>query len=197
MTWAIFADDQHEQAIVELIEASSERVTAVVGGALLEYAVLRTLKERLRDDLEVTNNILAPDRALGNLGPKIDTLYLLQAIDKNTRNALKGIARVRNVFAHHLNVSFDSPDKMLVKGMNALILHEAKTHYPHHLYGGDTAQQIEPISDKRTQFIVNLKLGLIALMRDRVSHIYHSNQPLSEEEIRERFSNKHRKISQL
>jgi hypothetical protein len=30
--------------------------------------------------------------------------------------------------------------------------------------------EIEPVEDKRSQFIVNLKFALIALMQDRCSH---------------------------
>ena len=66
-------------------------------------------------------------------------------------------------------------------------LNEGKTHYPNHRYGGDSEFQIEPVMDNRTRFIVNLKLGLIALMRDRCSHEMHGNRQLSPEELAQRF----------
>ena len=43
------------------------------------------------------------------------------------------------------------------------------------------------MTDNLTTFIVNLKLGLIALMRDRCSHEMHSNKVLSPEELKAQF----------
>jgi hypothetical protein len=73
--------------------------------------------------------------------------------------------------------------------MDRLNLHEGRTHYPHHIIGGDGPHPIEAVTDNRSRFIVNLKLGLIALMRDRVSHVDHGNKLLTEDEIREKFKN--------
>ena len=82
--WAVFPGDEHIQAVKELVLTKSGRVGAVVGGALLDQAVNRTLRERFRDDDGIANSILGFDRPLGNLGPKIDVLYLLGAFDKKT-----------------------------------------------------------------------------------------------------------------
>ena len=192
MTWAVLPGDEHLRAIIELVSASlqsqgPERVTAIVGGALLDEAVTKTLEERFRDDKNIVKNILDSDKPLGNLGPKIDVLYLLGAFDNKTRGALKGITRVRNFFAHHLDASFDSLDDEFTKEINRLILHENRTHYPHRLYGPDTDISIEPIKNKRDQFIINLKLALIMLMRDRLSHETHTNLPFTEEQLREKY----------
>jgi hypothetical protein len=94
---------------------------------------------------------------------------------------------VRNFFAHHLDASFDSPDTEFVKHVKRLTLHEDRTHYPHHLFGPNSAVAIEPINSKRDQFVVNLKLALITLMRDRISHEPYTNRPLTEAELRERY----------
>jgi hypothetical protein len=188
MTWAIF-DDSHTRGIIEMISSGSERVLTVVGGALLDETVRRTLKERFRDEPGIVANILEVERPLGSLGAKIDVLYLLYGIEQ-TREALKGLAGVRNFFAHNLDASFDSVDKEFLKAMSRLRLHENRTHYPHHLYGGDGPYAIESIKNRRTQFVVNLKLGLIMLMRDRVSHRTHTNQPLTDGEIRAQFEKK-------
>jgi hypothetical protein len=186
MTWAIF-HDTHTAAIGELISSKSERVSAVVGGALLDDHVQRTLSERLRNS-RVAVWLLKTDAPLGNVGPKIDLLYLLHAIDKPTFKALRGIAGVRNFFAHNLTASFESTDERFLEGMCNLTLHEGRSRYPHHLYSWrESEQPIEPIKDKRDQFVVNLKLGLIALMQDRVCHRTHSNQPLTREEIQAKF----------
>ena len=54
--WAVLPFDKYIRGIEELVaEANrdgSERIIAVVGGALLEEAVERTLRERLIDDFK-------------------------------------------------------------------------------------------------------------------------------------------------
>jgi DNA-binding MltR family transcriptional regulator len=166
MPWAILADEEKRDtdAIVELIPSQSARVTAVVGGALLDEHVRRILSERLRES-SVTNGLLKPDGPLGNLGPKIDLLYLLQATDKPTRHAHSKALGLRNFLAHNLQASFDSQAKEFLDAVDCLTLHASKCYCPDHRYGGDSNVEIESVKDKRAQFIVNvnLKLGLIAL----------------------------------
>jgi DNA-binding MltR family transcriptional regulator len=196
MTWAVFPDDKYSQGVIELLKeaaepSGSERVMAVVGGALLEEAVDRTLHERLIDDPAVVKNLLEIGRPLGNIAPQIDLLYLLGAFDDRTHRALKGLARVRNFFAHRTDASFDSLDKDFTDAMKRLILHEDRTHYPHHLFGPDSDAAIEPVKSMRDRFVVNLKLGLIALMRDRISHHEFSNEPRTEQEMLANFPDRY------
>jgi hypothetical protein len=190
MTWAIFPDEKYKRALIELLTAGSERVMAVVGGALLEEAIDRTLRERLLNT-PLVDSLLEVDRPLGNMGPKIDLLRLLGAFDETARVAMKGIAGVRNFFAHHLDASLDSLDREFTKAMQRLTLHENRTYYPHHLFGPDSNVAIEPVNSKREQFIVNLKLALIILMRDRISHHPYTNRPRSEEELLQQYPNRY------
>src|SRR5262249_16886715 len=111
MTWAVFPEDTYTRAVIGLLTeagkpSGSERGMAVVGGALLEEAVDRTLRERLNNDTDVIKNLLEQDRPLGNIAPQIDLFYLLGAFDDRTRRALKGLTRVRNFFAHRTDASF-------------------------------------------------------------------------------------------
>ena len=170
-----------------MISAQSARITAVVGGALLDEHIRRTLTQRLRES-RVTGWLL--DGPLGNLEPKIDLLYLLHAFDKPTLKALKGIVGVRNFYAHNLGASpsfeHEVADQYL-DHMKHLTLHVGKSYYPNHRCEGDSNFAIEPVADKRGQFLVNLKLGLIALMRDRCGHENHTNKALTLEEIKAKF----------
>jgi hypothetical protein len=195
MTWAVFPGDKYMRAVVELLTeaakpSGSERVMAVVGGALLEEATERTLKERLINDPAV-KNLLDPERPLGNMAPQIDLLYLLGAFDDKTRKALKSLGSVRNFFAHHIDASFDSLDEDFVQAMKRLVLHEGRAHYPHHLFGPDSKVPLEPVTSRRDQFKVNLQLGLIALMRDRVGHHTHTNMPRTEQELLTEWPNRY------
>ncbi|MEH2521574.1 hypothetical protein V1279_007147 [Bradyrhizobium sp. AZCC 1610] len=184
MTWAIF-NDAHLAAIGEILTTGSETLVAVLGGSLLEEAVERTLVERLRNDPKVIEDQFKPDMPLGAIGPQIELLYLLNAIDRPTRDTLKGIARIRNVFAHNLGASFASEDTL--KYVGKLAIHKGRTYYPNPRIGGDSKEVVEPIDSNRTLFLVNLKLALLDLMRDRVSHRLHSNEMMSPEEIRAQF----------
>ena len=191
MTWAILPDDKHKNALIELLTTGSDRVVAVVGGALLEQAIDLTLHERLVNIPRLVENLLGVDRPLGNMGPKIDLLCLLGAFDEKEHAAMKGIAGVRNFFAHHLDASLGSVDKEFTKAMNRLTLHEKRTHYPHHLFGPDSDFAIESVNSKREQFIVNLKLALIILMRDRISHHPYTNRPRSDAELLELYPDRY------
>jgi hypothetical protein len=195
MAWAVFPGDEHERAVIELVTAGSERVMAIVGGALLEKAIDQTLRERLLDDPELINSLLSVNRPLGNMGPKIDLLRLLDAFDERTHEAMKGIARVRNFFAHHLDASFNSQNKDFTKPMSQLTLHQNRTHYPHHLFGSDSDIAVEPVNTPPERFIVNLKLALLILMRDRISHEPHTNRPLTEAELLAKYPQRYEKGS--
>jgi hypothetical protein len=158
---------------------------AIVGGTLLDDTLRRTLAERLRNDKDTSEKLLKVNGPLGNTGPKIDLLYQLYAFEKPVRNALYGLTEARNFFAHNLDASFDSKAEKMVGAMKLLTLHEGRTHYPHHLYDKDSEHEIEQVGNNRDRFLVNLKLCLIALMRDRVRHVAWSNTPRSEEDLRE------------
>jgi hypothetical protein len=104
--------------------------------------------------------------------------YLLNAFDKRTYNALKSLSEIRNFFAHHLDATFASTNEKFLEAMKHLTLHENRSHYPDPRSDKDTSQKIEDVGeDNATKFIVNLQLGLLELMRDRGSHIRHTNQP--------------------
>lgn len=177
MPWAIFEDKSDTKAIIELISSNSPRVAAIIGGALLDEHLRETLLERLRES-GVAERLVRIEGPLGNLGPKIDLLYLLHAFEKQTYKALKGISQIRNFFAHHLDASFTSSDEKFVEAMKALTLHEGKSHYPDPHSDKDTSLKIEDVGhDNQIRFLVNLKISLLELMRDRASHVRHTNQP--------------------
>jgi len=190
MTWAVFHDD-HMKAIGEIIGHGNERVTAIVGGTLLESTTRRTLSERFRQDageITLSEMLLKPGGTLGDVSAQINILFLLRAFDDKAREAMRGLASIRNAFAHHLTQSFSDGGKEFKKAVSRLKLHEGLTHYPHHLFpDGPAGAQIEPIQNNRDTFIVNLKLALLLLMQDRVSHEAWTNRIQSRHEILEKL----------
>jgi len=193
MTWAIFSDE-HIRAIGEIIrDARSDRITAIVGGAMLDDTLRRTLSERLRNDRNIANQLFRVGGVLGNTGPKIDLLYMLGGFDKPTRKALHGLCEIRNFFAHRLDASFSTRSKKMVQAIKNLTLHRGKTYYPHAIYDEDSDVKIEDTETNRDRFIVNLKLCLIASMRDRVTHELWSNKPLTKTALLENKREEKRK----
>jgi len=184
--WALFPDDTNRKAVLQILNSEHETVVAVIGGALLDEHVTRTLKERLCDP-KFAARVLKPDGPLGNLKPKIKMLYLLGAIDKITLGTMEGIAEIRNFFAHNLGSSFDSVKPDYEAAVNSLKLHQRYTNYPHaHFAWEPDTEKLPPIRNRRERFIVNLQLCLILLMRDRLNHETNSNRPLTKEEAIER-----------
>ena len=64
MTWAIFSDE-HVRGIGEIIRVGSPRVTAIVGGAMLDDTLRRTLSERLINDEDTAIKLLRVGGPLG------------------------------------------------------------------------------------------------------------------------------------
>ena len=71
MVWAILGEE-YNKAINEIIASDSDRIIAVVGGAMLDDTLRRTLEERLRDNKDINKKLFRATGPLGNLGPKID-----------------------------------------------------------------------------------------------------------------------------
>jgi DNA-binding MltR family transcriptional regulator len=152
MTWAV-SGEEHPLAIEEIKSSNSERVVTIVGGALLDSTVHRTLKERLRgDDKDTVTQLLKPTGPIGNAQPKIQMLYLLGAFDASTRDAMIGLTEVRNFFAHNLSASLDSKDERLAGAFRKLTLHVGRTYYPHHFFGRETVNKIESPRPSATFF---------------------------------------------
>lgn len=171
--WA-FLDNSQRDAVTEMLSSNSDRIIAVLGGAILDNTLRRTLEERLRDS-GVNEVLFRAGGPLGNTVPKIDLGYLLYAFEKAERNVMYGIAEIRNHFAHHLNAHFDS--KELDGSFKKLTLHN-RAFFP--LAAKKTGKKIpmEKASTKRDVFVVNLKVSLIVLMGDRLRHKLHSSEPL-------------------
>lgn len=186
MSWAIFDYKKHIDAVNEIVNGS-DRVVAIVGGTFLDETLRHTLEARLRDHEKKRGKLFEVGRPLGNLEPKIDLLFLLYAFEKPVRDALYGICNIRNLFAHNLNIKFDSDSPKMKAALELLKLHEGRTHYPHHLMDKNDQVAIEDIKDNRTLFMVNLKCCLAYLMRDRISHEPCTNRLLTPAEFQARL----------
>jgi hypothetical protein len=98
--------------------------------------------------------------------------------EKPIRNAMYGIADIRNFFAHNLDMTFSSSFPKMNTAVAKLTLHEGRTHYPNPLTDQESPYLLEPTADIRGKFLVNLKLCLLWLFGDNRRHQPFSNAPL-------------------
>jgi hypothetical protein len=176
MVWSI-QNEQQDKAVYEISEAQSPRIVAVVGGALIDQSLRHALEYRMRPDKDTRRRLFRENGPLGGLQNKIDLGYLLYMYDEQMQAALTGISEIRNLLAHHLDMTFEGTDERMVKAVKKLTLHEGHTKYPEPILDGNTEYEIENISENRTRFLVNLKFCLILLMKDRFRHEPHCNTP--------------------
>jgi hypothetical protein len=111
MTWITTGVPQELLRQVKEEMEGSHRATAVVGTALVEEHLTYVLNSRMVNDKEITEKMFAPGRACGDFGAKVDLGYLIGVYSKQAHKELTNIRRIRNDFAHQLEVhSFDRDD---------------------------------------------------------------------------------------
>jgi hypothetical protein len=177
MTWLALNEAQNK-AITELINTGSERIIAVVGGALFDSSLRSALESRMAPDKD-KHRLLFKDTGPLSGQNKVTLAGLLYMFDDQTTKAMDPVYTIRNLFAHNLDMSFDSKDQRMLEATTKLTLHEVHEYYPHPLSSGKpTEYKIEPVEDNKTRFIVNLKILLIFVYKDSDKHLPQSNIPV-------------------
>ncbi len=173
MVWAILNPEQNA-ALTEIVETQSDRVAAILGGAMLDDSLRRALEHRLRDHPDINDKLFRVTGALGNTAPKIDIAFLLYMFEKPFRNTMYGISEIRNCFAHNMSLKLDDDYKRLSDAFSKMTVHLNQKYYT--LPNGiiDTTLPVEQITSRRVHYIVSLKMCLIALMADFNRHQPHS-----------------------
>jgi hypothetical protein len=184
MVWALLVGKQ-SAALDELYKVyDSDTAVAIIGASLLDRSLDDVLRARMRTQegtLDVNKQLFDVNRPLGNLEPKIYLGYQLYAFERVTRNTMIGIARIRNIFAHEMDVTFSSDTKAMKENTGKLKLHEGRTHYPRPMpFNGEIAQyELDKIENNKDLFLVNLKLCLIELFKDNNRHQAYCNFPIN------------------
>ena len=104
------------------LNQKSDHEVAVLGGAYLDSILADLVSLALRDDpkeIEDFVGLSADGRApAGSFGARIQLAYLLGLIDKPRMQRLRKIKAVRNLFSHHVSVSF--ADKRVASEVKAI-----------------------------------------------------------------------------
>jgi hypothetical protein len=174
LIWTVQNTEQI-QAIGE-IEHGSDRVIGIVAGAMVEQRLEISLKWRLRLQEHTQNQLFKPTGPLGPFKNKIDLGFLLYMYEKPMWLALTGISEIRNKFAHRIEQTFSHGDEQFNAAMKHLILHEGVKFYPNPFLWNDTEERVRKPKTNKQIFVTNVKLALIALMRDMRVHDPQSNQ---------------------
>jgi hypothetical protein len=177
MVWALLNQAQNV-ALNELLEGQkSDRIVALLGGALVDDSLKVAIQQRLRFDKDMNEKLFKVGGPLGNTGPKIDLGYQLYMFEKPLRNTLYGLSEIRNMFAHRLDMTFSDKGEKLKVALAKLVLHEGRKVYPTPFENRDSVHELEPTNTPRDKFFVNLKISLIELLRDHFRHVPWSNAP--------------------
>lgn len=100
---------------------------AVIDSAIAELISMR-LKESSNKELETFLGVNGDGRApCGSLGAKLQLAYLLRILTKNDLLILRGFKKIRNSFAHSVNVDFTKPEIVkVVKRIHQLWIERSK-----------------------------------------------------------------------
>lgn len=173
MVWSV-QSQQEREAINEILSSKSDRVLAVLGGAIVDDRLRTAIIYRLRDDSTRIDRLFDPSGPLGAFANKIDLAYLLHIYDKRTRDALSSIAKIRNYFAHSLTASFNDPNDKLKVHMGRLTLHAGEENFPV-VFDIEKPNKFTKPATARDTFIINIQFALVILLRDTFAHEPHSN----------------------
>ena len=157
--------DLVEIALNEISNTNSERILAIVGGALIERRLAICLEHRLREG-KTLEKMMKAGGTLGQFNDKLDMAYALRIIENDLRTVIEGIMEIRNRFAHDLEASLFKQDEALGKSVAKLTLHNGRKFYPSLTDAGDTKLPVEEIRDDHMRLFVNVKLCLFFLLRD-------------------------------
>lgn len=96
--------------IIHEIEGGSPRAVAVVAGAFVEEHLTKVLrwrlvKERIKSNVDLQEEMFRPGGPLGDFGNKLNLAYLMGLISKDAWKELDDIRLIRNRFAHNVEIN--------------------------------------------------------------------------------------------
>src|SRR5208282_4309796 len=109
-----------EQDEVAFFERSPDRGLAIVLPAIVDNHLTKILKVAMRSNATVWNELFNPSGPLGSFGARVRLAYMLELISPKFYKDLLIINKIRNEFAHKVNVkSFDQhPISAWIKAMD-------------------------------------------------------------------------------
>jgi len=96
-------------SVLKELAGDSDRAAAIVGCASLDESLAGLLLEFLVQNQDGESDLLGSDNSsapLGSFGSRIAAAYAVGLIDRDQRDALRRLKKVRNEFAHSIDLTF-------------------------------------------------------------------------------------------
>lgn len=179
MAWFLSSNNQFN-ALNEIEQTTSDRATAIVGGAFLEADLRNAIEVRLLADDNITNKMFKPTGPLGPFEAKANLGFLLKIYDKDVHSDLVTMGAIRNRFAHWPQpVKFDSRD--IRKLCKELVIVD-KEEYPK-MPGEGLPDELRSLphlaadAEPRDRFILTIKLMVIIFWAASIDLVLGPNPP--------------------
>jgi hypothetical protein len=95
--------------LLRAVAEESDRGLVITSAAHVEIYLERILRAFLIDEKGVDDLLEGPFAPFGSLSAKTKTAHLMGLITKREANCVEALRKVRNVFAHELDASFEHP----------------------------------------------------------------------------------------
>jgi DNA-binding MltR family transcriptional regulator len=97
-------NEKFQAAVKEIDETKSDRAAAIVAATFVEDHLTRVLRHNFEQDDKLLEELFRPGGPLSDFGVKIDLGYLMGFYSKIAWKELDTIKKVRNDFAHKMEV---------------------------------------------------------------------------------------------
>ncbi|MEQ8357124.1 MAG: MltR family transcriptional regulator [Kiloniellaceae bacterium] len=115
--------DQNELDAYYLADSGAPRAAGVMWPAIIEKRIDALFTVGLRPDAAVHNELFQPSGAIGNYAVKVRLAYMLGWIGKDVYDDLLLVARIRNRFAHVLEAT-DFTDQKVAAWLGNMKVHK-------------------------------------------------------------------------
>ncbi len=149
-----FADTDE---VLKEIAQGSDRVTAIVGGALVEEILTRVLRTFLRPDEKLLDEAFKFSGPVGSFSAKINIGYLTGLYGELVRKDLHLVRKIRNEFAHQLTATFRTQK----------VAEMAKNLFLAERYSVDLAEERKPFPQPRPADVMDWPAWIFLRDRDR------------------------------
>jgi hypothetical protein len=158
--WTV-RDPHKDWPVIDEIEKTNDRVTAIVGAALVEDRLETAIKVLLHEHDKLTPRMFSGTGPLASFATQANLGFLLGIYRENIWANLSRMARIRNVFAHELEVNTFDHDQ--VKDlMNNLDVVENLSDCPSR-WRQVIIDKFQPAASPRQRFIDTAKVLLFFL----------------------------------
>ena len=117
---------------LEIFQDETDRACAVLGAAHLDYLLAKAIEVHLPRGSELSDELLfKPQAPLGTFSSRISMAFALEIISKETKENLNTIRRIRNDFAHKMELhTFDEDQSIIDRCKNLQIAVKQAKSYP-------------------------------------------------------------------